>query len=273
MPLMIVLAGIVLQVTSGTAAAPARIELVAGGGTTGEVTSTANEAKITSPFGVGFDAAGTLYFVEMVGNRVRKLGPDGLVTTLAGTGRKGSGGDDGPAAQAELNGPHSLAVARNGDILVADTWNNRVRKIDARSGRITNIAGTGHKGFSGDGGPATQAEFGGIYCLALRRGRADARPGRPRQSPRAPRRPEDRDRHDRGGQRQEGRARRRRRRALGPAGRSRGPSRSTAGATSTSSNAAATPFGSSIGRARSAPSPAPANRATRATAATPARRG
>ncbi len=66
-----------------------------------------------------------------------------------------------------MNGPHSLAVAENGDLFIADTWNNRVRKIDARSGRITNVAGTGRKGFSGDGGPATQADFGGIYCIAL----------------------------------------------------------------------------------------------------------
>jgi sugar lactone lactonase YvrE len=140
----------------------ARIELVAGGSE-----SSAHEPKITSPFGVSFDSAGTLYFVEMVGNRVRKLGADGLVITLAGTGRKGDIGDDGPAVDAEFNGPHSLAVFANGDILVADTWNNRVRKIDARSGRITNVAGTGEKGFSGDGGPATKAKFGGIYCLAL----------------------------------------------------------------------------------------------------------
>ena len=103
----------------------------------------------------------------MTGHRLRKIGRDGLVTTLAGTGREGNGGDQGPAAQAELNGPHSLAVAKNGDIFVADTWNNRVRKIDARTGLITNFAGTGQKGFSGDGGPATQADFGGIYCLAL----------------------------------------------------------------------------------------------------------
>jgi sugar lactone lactonase YvrE len=169
MGLTLVLSGILLNAASGTAAETgraARVELVAGGGTAGDGSS-ADQARITSPFGVGFDAAGTLYFVEMVGNRVRKLGQDGLVTTLAGTGRKGNGGDDGPATCAELNGPHSLAVARNGDIFVADTWNNRVRKIDARSGRITNVAGTGHTGFSGDGGPATQADFGGIYCLAL----------------------------------------------------------------------------------------------------------
>jgi DNA-binding beta-propeller fold protein YncE len=122
---------------------------------------------LNAPFGVAFDAAGTLFFVELNGNRVRKIGPDGIVATVAGTGRKGDGGDGGPAAKAELNGPHSLAVTKDGDILVADTWNNRVRKIDARNGRITNVAGTGRKGFSGDGGPATRADFGGIYCLAL----------------------------------------------------------------------------------------------------------
>jgi len=166
---IIVLVVILVQAASGTTAEPetaGRLELVAGGGSGGDGAS-ADQAKIVSPFGVGFDADGTLFFVEMLGHRVRKIGPDGLVSTLAGTGREGSSGDDGPAARAELNGPHSLAVASNGDVFVADTWNNRVRKIDARSGRITNVAGTGRKGFSGDGGFATQADFGGIYCLAL----------------------------------------------------------------------------------------------------------
>ena len=143
-----------------------RLTLVAGGGTGGDG-SIAGQAKLVAPFGVGFDAKGILFFVEMTGHRLRKIGQDGLVTTVAGSGRVGSGGDGGPAAQAELNGPHSLAVARNGDIFVADTWNNRIRKIDARSGVIKTIAGTGRKGFSGDGGPAVEADFGGIYCLAL----------------------------------------------------------------------------------------------------------
>lgn len=166
---LIVLVVISRQGTSGPATEPGqvgRLELVAGGGTGGDGAS-ARQVEISSPFGVAFDAAGTLYFVEMVGNRVRKLGSDAPVTTLAGTGHKGSGGDDGPAARAELNGPHSLAVTGNGDVFIADTWNNRVRKIDGRSGRITNVAGTGRQGFAGDGGPAIQAEFGGIYCLAL----------------------------------------------------------------------------------------------------------
>jgi sugar lactone lactonase YvrE len=143
-----------------------RLTLVAGGGT-GADGAPASQAKLIAPFGVGFDASKTLFFVEMTGHRLRKIGQDGLVTTVAGTGHAGSGGDGAPAAQAQLNGPHSLAVAKNGDIFVADTWNNRVRKIDARTGVIANIAGTGKKGFSGDGGPATAADFGGIYCLAL----------------------------------------------------------------------------------------------------------
>ena len=169
MNLMIVMAAIAWQATTGSINDPGgagRLVLVAGGGAGGDGAS-ADRAKLISPFGTGFDSEGTLFFVEMTGHRVRKIGADGLVVTLAGSGREGNGGDGGPAAQAELNGPHSLLVARNGDVLVSDTWNNRVRKIDARTGRITNVAGTGRKGFSGDGGPATQAEFGGIYCLAL----------------------------------------------------------------------------------------------------------
>lgn len=173
MKLMIAVVVIAWQATAGTADDPGRagrLVRVAGGGNGGDGSS-ADRAELTGPFGVGFDGQGTLFFVEMTGNRVRKIGPDGLVTTLAGSGQKGTGGDDGPAARAELNGPHSLVVTRNGDIYVADTWNNRVRKIDAHTGRITNLAGTGRQGFSGDGGPAIQAEFGGIYCLASTRTR------------------------------------------------------------------------------------------------------
>ncbi len=169
MNVMIVMVVLAWQATTGAFDDPVRagrLVLVAGGGTGGDGAS-ADRAKLVAPFGTGFDAEGTLFFVEMTGHRVRKIGPDGLVVTVAGSGSVGSGGDGGPAARAELNGPHSLAVARNGDVYVTDTWNNRLRKIDARSGRMTTVAGTGRKGFSGDGGPATEAEFGGIYCLAL----------------------------------------------------------------------------------------------------------
>jgi sugar lactone lactonase YvrE len=164
-----ILAGFLIA-TSLVAGAPSpgagRLVLVAGGGTAPDNTP-ADQTRLSSPFGVGFDPEGSLIFVELTGERVRKIGPDGFVRTLAGTGRKGDGGDDGPAAKAEFNGMHSLAVAASGDIFVADTWNNRIRKIDARTGRISAFAGTGRKGFAGDGGPALQAEFGGIYCIAL----------------------------------------------------------------------------------------------------------
>ncbi len=125
------------------------------------------EAKLREPFGVDFDRAGNLYLIEFAGHRVRKLDTKGTLHTLAGTGEKGYAGDEGPAAKASFQNMHSLAVHPNGDIYLADTWNNRVRKIDARSGKIATIAGTGEKGFGGDGGPATKAKFGGIYCLAL----------------------------------------------------------------------------------------------------------
>ncbi len=159
--------GVVVLLLAGSPAAGAeKLVLVAGGGTGPDGTA-AVRAKLLTPFGVDFDRSGNLYLVEFTGYRVRKIDSRGILTTIAGTGAKGYGGDGGPALKAQFNSPHSLAVTPTGDILVADTWNNRVRKIDGRTGLITTIAGTGEKGFSGDGGPAVQARFGGIYCLAL----------------------------------------------------------------------------------------------------------
>src|SRR5262249_50221390 len=132
-----------------------KIVLVAGGGEGGDG-SPATQAKLNGPFGVDFDKSGNLYFVEYGGQRVGRIDGKGILTTIAGTGKKGSGGDGGPATKAEFNSLHNLAVAANGDIFLADTFNNRVRKIDAKTGRISTIAGTGEKGFSGDGGPANQ---------------------------------------------------------------------------------------------------------------------
>ena len=143
-----------------------RLTLVAGGGQGGDG-ERAERASLTEPFGTAFDSDDTMFLVELSGGRVRKIGSGGILRTIAGTGRKAFGGDGGPAVKAEFNGMHSLATARNGDVIVADTWNNRVRRIDIRTGTIRTIAGTGHKGFSGDGGPATAAEFGGVYCVSL----------------------------------------------------------------------------------------------------------
>jgi sugar lactone lactonase YvrE len=165
LPLTLVLCSLGGLATSTTLAD--RIVLVAGGGTAaGDAPAT--DVKLVAPFGVDFDRAGNLFLVEMGGGeRVRKVDAKGQLTTIAGTGQKGFAGDGGPAAQAQFNGMHNLAVAPSGDIYLADTWNSRVRKIDAKSGAITTVVGTGTKGFSGDGGPATQADFGNIYCVSL----------------------------------------------------------------------------------------------------------
>jgi DNA-binding beta-propeller fold protein YncE len=159
----------VLAVTlwlGGAIARADKVVLVAGGGDGADGTP-ATRARLREPFGVAFGRDGILYLVELSGQRACKVDAKGILTTVAGTGEKGDSGDGGPARKAQFNGMHSLAVAANGDIYLADTWNNRVRKIDARTGTVSAFAGTGEKGYAGDGGPAVKAKFGGIYCVAL----------------------------------------------------------------------------------------------------------
>src|SRR5262249_41450476 len=150
--------GMVFFLTAASLAQADKLVLVAGGGN-GPDGSPATEAKLQGPFGVDFDKDGNMYLVEMTGHRVRKVDTKCILTTSAGTGEKGDSGDGGPAIKAQFNSMHNLAVAPSGDIYLADTLNNRVRKIDAKTGVISTVAGTGKKGFSGDGGPATKAEF------------------------------------------------------------------------------------------------------------------
>lgn len=148
---------------------PARADklvLIAGGGAETDA-GPALKAKLNQPFGVDRDKAGNLYLVELAGGRVLKIDPKGMLTRVAGTGKKGNSGDGGPAKDASFNGMHSLAVTPDGTIYAADTWNNRVRKIDPQSGLVSAFAGSGMKGDSRPGGKALDAELGGIYCLAF----------------------------------------------------------------------------------------------------------
>src|SRR4029079_12576202 len=92
---------------------------------------------------------------------------DGHAEVVAGNGEKGFGGDGGPAKGAELNSPHNIAITPGGDIFIADTFNSRVRRIDGKSGVISTFAGTGKRAFGGDGGTASAADFGNIYCIAF----------------------------------------------------------------------------------------------------------
>ena len=146
----------------------AKVLLVAGGGTRNESGVPATEFRLKEPFGAEIDPSGRLVIVEMaMGQRIHRVEKDGLLRIIAGTGTKGDGGDGGPAAGAQFNGIHNLAIAPNGDLYLADTWNCRIRKIDAQTGVISTVAGTGEKGYGGDGGPAVQAKLGGIYCAAF----------------------------------------------------------------------------------------------------------
>src|SRR5262245_37180546 len=101
----------------GRSPAPAPLTALVAGGGSGEDGVPATQARLVEPFAVSRDAHGNLYIAEMSGNRVRKVDAAGILTTVAGRGTKGDGGDGGPALQAELNGPHHLAFAGGGTLL------------------------------------------------------------------------------------------------------------------------------------------------------------
>ena len=117
-------------------------------------------ALLSEPFMCAFDTAGNLYLAEATNHCIRRVDRDsGVIVTIAGTGEQGYSGDDGPATQATFNQPYSLQVDTNGDVFVVDRLNYVIRKIEAATGTITTVAGTGEPGYGGDGGPATKAQF------------------------------------------------------------------------------------------------------------------
>jgi len=125
----------------------------------------ATAASLAAPAQVAFDAAGNLYIADLNNNVIRKVNLAGIVTTVAGTGDQGFSGDGGAATAALLDSPAGVAVDGAGDVYIADTHNQRIRKVSG--GTITTIAGTGVAGFSGDGGPATSATLSNPTALAL----------------------------------------------------------------------------------------------------------
>lgn len=124
----------------------------------------ATQARIGYVTSVAFDRAGNMYMADRNNNRIRKVDISGVITTVAGTGQADYSGDGGPAALAKLNNPGGVAVDDAGNIYIADSYNYRIRRVDT-SGIIGTIAGNGQDGFSGDGGPATQARMGGYSFL------------------------------------------------------------------------------------------------------------
>jgi hypothetical protein len=116
----------------------------------------ATKAMLNDPAAVAVSACGTLYIADVRNNRIRQVDATGIISTVAGSGRAGFSGDGGLAIQAQLSQPLGLAVDGEGNLYIADTLNNRIRKVDAM-GRISTVAGNGKAGFSGDGGPALAA--------------------------------------------------------------------------------------------------------------------
>src|SRR5438270_407016 len=115
-------------------------------------------AALGRPRSLAFDGKGNLFLPDADNHRVRRVDASGMIATVAGTGPAAFGGDGGPATSAQLSFPRSIAFDRAGAMLVVDTHNHRVRKIDG-PGTITTIAGDGVAGFGGDGGPATAAHL------------------------------------------------------------------------------------------------------------------
>lgn len=148
------------------------IYTVAGNGTFGYAGDggPAIDAEMDEAFGVGLDAAGNFYIADTDNNVIRKVNvAAGVITTVAGTGEFGFSGDGGPATSAQLQSPFGVVVDAAGSLYIADWGNSRVRKVDATTGIITTIAGSGSPGsFSGNGsgGPALDASIGPI-AIAL----------------------------------------------------------------------------------------------------------
>ncbi|MEK4358706.1 S-layer homology domain-containing protein [Paenibacillus sp. FSL M7-1455] len=148
--------------------ASGNINTVAGNGTAGSSGDggAAASAQLNKPFGVAVDSGGNLYIADTLNHRVRKVDTSGNISTVAGNGTAGSSGDGGAAASAQLNKPYGVAVDSGGNLYIADTFNHRIRKVDA-SGNISTVAGTGTAGNPGEGEFATSANIKYPYGVAV----------------------------------------------------------------------------------------------------------
>jgi sugar lactone lactonase YvrE len=148
------------------------IDTVAGNGIPGFMGDggPATSAQLSSPFGSTADRDGNLFIADSGNNRIREVSAaTGIIQTVAGSDNPncGFGGDGGPATAAQLCFPERVAVDQYGNIFIADTFNQRIRRVDQANGIITTVAGNGAAGFSGDGGSATDAELNVPEGLAI----------------------------------------------------------------------------------------------------------
>jgi len=130
----------------------------------------ATSAMLSNPYGVAVDGSGNIFIADSGNNRIRKVGTNGIITTLVGNGIAGYSGDGGAAINAELNNPTGIAVDRSGNVFIADFQNYRIRKVGT-NGIITTLAGNGGQiplgSYNGDGGAAINAELNGAAGVAV----------------------------------------------------------------------------------------------------------
>ena len=149
---------VIRKVAAGTGV----ISTIAGTGVSGYSGDhgAATSARLSTPTGLSLDGAGNLYFSDAINNAVRMIAAaTGVITTVAGNGTPGYGGDGSAAVLAELNYPGATAVDSAGNLYIADSSNSRIRVVAAKTGIITTFAGNGQYDYTGDGGPATAAEL------------------------------------------------------------------------------------------------------------------
>jgi RHS repeat-associated protein len=149
---------------------PGTISTAAGNGTAGYSgdNGAATSAELNYPNGISVDSSCNLYIADLSNERIRKVTiSTGKISTVAGNGTVGFSGDGGAATGAELGYPSGVAVDSSSNIYIADSNNNRIRKVTASSGNISTIAGNGTQGYSGDGASSTSAEMNGPWDVAI----------------------------------------------------------------------------------------------------------
>ena len=144
------------------AAAPAVSTLI-GSGAPGY-----SDREVSNPYGLAIGPDGALYFCDLDNQRIRRLDlKTGRTATIAGNGQRAYAGDGAAATEASLNMPHEIQFDGAGHFYIAERDNHVIRKVDAKSGMITTLAGTGEAGFSGDGGPAVRAQLRQPHSIAV----------------------------------------------------------------------------------------------------------
>ena len=145
------------------------IEIIAGSGNAGfdGDEGPATGASLNRPTGVAVDSSGNLFISDMFNRRIRRVDAGEAISTIAGVGSMGFGGDQGPATHTLVYQPAAVALDRAGNIFIADLGNQRIRRVDVDTGAITTVAGTGQEGFGGDGGPATEARLANPSGVAV----------------------------------------------------------------------------------------------------------